>query len=170
MKIRPVGNYQGCSYPSISKYNETYRRLAIVVAATALGGMTMCAGLSAQEPAKEPAKDQPKAEQPADPATVKKTVAELAAKLGSQDFNERTAATAKIIEIGKTEKTDEKNNKTYPYKQTVLDEMKKLADSKDPEVKERAKLITQTLETATVKQLPPIEDRPALGGVVAPRR
>jgi hypothetical protein len=168
MKIRPVENYDGCSYPSMNRYNETYRRLAVVVAATAaMGGMAMCSSLSAEEAAKE----QPKAEQPTDQASVKKTVLELVAKLGSQDYNERTAATAKLIEIGKTEKTDVNKNKLYPFKEIVLDEMKKITDSKDPEVKERAKLVVRTLETATVKEKPIRIDAPAVGGImVAPMK
>ena len=136
MKPLPVKDAVSPEYPSYGRYSECYRRFAVLAVAAMIGGSAVCASnLSAQDKAAVPAVTEISVDQ------AKKLITELAGKLGDQDFNIRQDATMKLIELGKTKDKDGK----LVFKDLVVGEMKKLGDSKDPEVKERSKQVIAAL-------------------------
>jgi hypothetical protein len=142
MNPSPIKELKEPSYPSSGTYAECYRRFAVLAAATILGGSAVCASsLNAQEKAASPATTEITVDK------AMKLIAELAGKLGDQDFNVRQDSTMKLIELGKTKDKDGK----LVFKDLVVEEMKKLCASKDPEAKGRAKQVI----VAVNPELPP---------------
>ena len=85
----------------------------------------------------------------------KSQIVHWAAQLGDKDFKKRDVATKKLIQIGKGDGKDTKEDARA--RKLVLEEMESLRGHKDPEVAQRAKSVVLALSP------PPSPPQPPLG-------
>ena len=174
MKLRPKSSELATNYPTALEYDRRMRQTLACLAMVGSGAMIGTA--VADEPVK------PKTEVKIDTAKsleaakklaleeIRKEIEKCAADLGVDGFRKRREATRRLIAIGSvTEKSTAKvtSGRTpksiMPYRDMVIAAMEKLDSHKDPEVKERAKLVVKALTPKPT----PVRRGVRMGGAIA---
>jgi hypothetical protein len=176
MKLKPKKCDQERAYPNAMEYNHRMRQVLACLAVAGTGMMLNEA--LAEDPKKEVKKDAgavkkgtPEEAKKLALEKVRKEVQANATKLGVTDFRVRREATSRLIAIGSVVEKPAKNapkkrnqKPVKPYRDIVIQEMVKLSSHKDPEVKERSKLIITALTPKPFRI-----NRPRIGGAMRAR-